>query len=287
MHKLAHLINPVLVSKGLDYSSLATAQPVTFASIQSARSQARSTADVEILAIGFPEDAAIVPAEFTVTKALQRSVLDIASFNTPRKLPILRDILATGLESTDAEYFVYTNIDIAVTQNFYIAVNTIINRGYDAFTVTRRTVPSMQWEPEDLPLIQSLVGDSHPGHDCFVFHRSILESPVLGETCVGAQYLVPPLLANLICRAKKFGRFNEFHLTFHLGDDRVWQTEKFRDYADFNFAQAAMVLQQLDALSLLVPSPLISMWIDRFAPTIAHPIGPSVHVPLWHVGDGK
>lgn len=281
MKKYAHIINPVYTVPEQDYSSLALAQPITFASLQSARNQISDTNLVEILAVGFPEDASVIPSDFTVTRPLERSVLDLADFEVKRKLPILRDILEIALASSDAEYFIYTNIDIGVVPSFYEAINTIVERGYDAFSVNRRTVPAFTTNVDDLALIQSFAGELHPGHDCFVFHRDILSDLTLHDTCVGARFLVPPFLANLVCRAKKFERFSQFHLTFHIGDDRVWNDQRFDDYTEFNASEATRTFQSLNSDNLLRPSPMFKYWMQLFLPDIRPPAGKSVHVPLW------
>ena len=161
MREISHIINPVFLSAERDFSSLAKAQPITFASLKCARQYAALSAKVGILAVGFPEEAVVVPSDFVVAKALGRSVLDIADFEVSRKLPILRDILEIVLASSGAEHFVYTNIDNGVTANFCQAINEIIDEGYDAFTITRRTIPIVTTDPYDLTLVQSLVGEPH------------------------------------------------------------------------------------------------------------------------------
>lgn len=281
MRNITHIINPVLVAREQDYSKLALAQPFTFASIQRARAFARPAVDVDVLAVGFEKDLSIVPDDFRTAVPLMRSVLDVETFNVPRRLPILRDILETAQASSDAEYLVYSNVDIGVLDNFYTVIDKVIDRGFDAFTMTRRTLPMVTTDLADLPLIQSLVGETHPGHDCFVFHRRLLDGLILGETCVGGQFLVPPFLANLVCRSKKFGRFDELHLTFHLGDDRVWKTEKFQDYADFNFKEAAKVFREFQDRSLLVSHWLVKYWLQRFTPDIEFPSTPVAGRSLW------
>lgn len=169
--------------------------------------------------------------------------------------------------------------------HFYEVVNCIVDKGFDTFTVTRRTVPLTSVDPVDLPLLQALVGEPHPGHDCFVMHRRILEELVIGDTCVGAQHLVPPLLANMICRARRFTRISDFHLTFHLGDDRVWQDARFQDYAEFNFAEAVRTIHVLNDAGLLKPSPLIRNWIARYKLDIDAPTGADIERSIWSTQD--
>ena len=64
------------------------------------------------------------------------------------------------------------------------------------------------------------VGEPHPGHDCFVFKRSLFPKFKLGTACIGAGRFGKVLITNLICHSDKFKVFKDKHLTFHLGDDR-------------------------------------------------------------------
>lgn len=279
MYRFVHMINPVRPKEGQDFSDLALAQPVTFASLKAAMAASRQ--DVRILAACFEEDIEIVPEFVELAPVLSRSVLDLADFEVPRKLPILADLIARLAAGPMADFYVYTNIDIGVQAGFYDALARLIDQGFDAFTITRRTIPRKFSKPEDLPLISALVGEQHPGEDCFVFSREILEKMILADTCVGARYLVPPLMANMVCHGRKFRRFREFHLTFHLGDDRAWITDRFRDYADFNFREAARTLQLMNEAEVLVRAPLVKEWIDRFAPDIAFPESPVRPEASW------
>ncbi len=67
-------------------------------------------------------------------------MLDCGRFAVPRKLPLIKDILGRLYDASDAEYFIYTNVNIGLMPNFYVAVNAIIESGYDAFVINRRTI---------------------------------------------------------------------------------------------------------------------------------------------------
>src|SRR5712692_535207 len=111
MIKLAHLVNPVIVPPTSD---LYVAQPITFESMRVAREFARDQVQVTLLSAQFPEDCAMVPPFFHGTRDLNRSILDLRNFRVCRKLPLLKDLLDRLYEESDADYLIYTNVDIAL-----------------------------------------------------------------------------------------------------------------------------------------------------------------------------
>ena len=134
MRTIAHIVNPVIVDESSD---LYIAQPVTFRTMEIARQRAKGTVDVELFTAQYAEDRALVPAGWTATPDLTRSVMDIVTFRHERKLPLLADILDRLYEATEAEYLIYTNVDIGLVPHFYIAVNAFIEDGADAFSIKR------------------------------------------------------------------------------------------------------------------------------------------------------
>jgi hypothetical protein len=88
------------------------------------------------------------------------------------------------------------------------------------------------------------VGEPHPGHDCFVFRRDLYPQFVLGDLCIGALYVARPLLWNL----ELFGGAEtrrDLHLTFHLGDDRLWLEDDQDEYKEHNRQQFEWVAVQI------------------------------------------
>src|SRR4030065_1772620 len=120
MRKIAHVINPVVVN---ELSDLYVAQPITFATMKTARDIASGTLEVILVSAQYPEDIPLVAKEFLLTPNLDRSVLDISTFSKKRKLPLIRDIMNRVYETSDAEYLIYSNVDIALMPHFYLAVN--------------------------------------------------------------------------------------------------------------------------------------------------------------------
>jgi hypothetical protein len=195
-----------------------------------------------------------------LTPDLDRSVLEAGSFRRARKLPFIGDILDRLYNATDADYLIYTNVDIALMPHFYLAVDRLIDCGYDAFTITRRTIPSTHRTEEQIPLMYAQVGEPHPGHDCFVFRRDVYPDYYLGEACIGASEVGKLLNLNLICHATKFGEFKDLHLTFHLGDDRIWQSPDLCDYSEHNRKVLVRGLEHFQAIRDLPDHTLVNQY---------------------------
>lgn len=213
MLRLAHILNPV---KTPDGSELAIAQPVTFESIRVARAFATG-ASVELFSASYPEDYPIIPPYFLKTPDLDRSVRDIPAFAGKKKLPFIKDILQRLYDSTDAEWLIYTNADIALMPQFYAVVAHFIEAGHDAILINRRRISRTYHSVAELPQMYSDIGASHPGYDCFVFHRDLLAHFILDEICIGVPFIEVSLLHNIITHAARLKHIDDMHLTFHIG----------------------------------------------------------------------
>ena len=243
MVKFTHIINPVKVSPSSD---LYDAQPVTFESMRIAAKNIKQAITVEHLAAFFSEDILDLPSGFIKTPVLDRSVLDFGDFYKTRKLPLLYDILERSyLAADDADYMIYTNVDIALMPFFYDTVWHLINQGYDAFIINRRSISKNHSTAGQLPLMYAEVGKQHMGWDCFVFKRKLFPSFQLGNVCIGARYVGLVLRTNMECFASNFKEFRDMHLTFHLGEDKVWKNADYSDYNEFNRVEALKCLEGL------------------------------------------
>jgi hypothetical protein len=243
MIKLAHIINPVVVPQS---SSLYFAQPVTFETMRRARDQAKMEVDISFFTAQYPEDLEIIPLDFSPTYNLERSILDFGEFKNPRKLPLLKDILDRLYAATDAEYLVYTNVDIALQSHFYIRIAEFIAAGHDAFTINRRTINGAYTSLEQLPEMHEDPGEPHRGWDCFIFRRDVYPKYILGNVCIGIPRADLVLLSNLQAYAKNFSEFRHEHLTFHIGNDRSWWGRPFLDYENHNTNEAIRILRTLE-----------------------------------------
>lgn len=236
--KIAHIINPIRVKTTSD---LYVAQPITFESLRIAQLYAANKVQVELYTAQYPEDKNIIPEFFHKTNDLKQSILDFGQFESPRKLPFLKDILDRLYETSDAEYFIYSNVDIAVQPHFYRTIHKFIENGYDAFVINRRTISNKYTSLEELDLMYSEIGESHPGHDCFVFPKKDYPKYTLGNVCLGASWVGRVLIWNLFLFAQNPVEFSRQSLTFHIGNDKVWKNKKFSAYFNFNRKEAKKI----------------------------------------------
>lgn len=260
--KIAHIINPVKVPRTSD---LYMAQPITFESMRRARKMAlKHDINIEIHYTCYEEDAGFVPNDFIPVGNLDRSVLDVGDFSRHRKLPLIKDILDRLYDKSDADYFIYTNVDISLNEGFYVEVAKIINHGCDAFVINRRTLSNKYTSISELDSMYSDKGEPHPGFDCFVFKREVYPRFDLGCVCIGANWIGRALISNLIVNSNKFKVFDDKFLTFHIGDDRSWKVKKYSDYDLHNQKIVLSFLRKTEQDGLLDKSALLGQFKDQF-----------------------
>ncbi|MFH1852173.1 MAG: hypothetical protein ABIA75_07510 [Candidatus Neomarinimicrobiota bacterium] len=202
--KIAHIINPVKIGPESD---LYIAQPITMHTMLQAQAFARNSVVVDLYTTQYKEDREIIPKGLNITEDLKRSILDIKTFKTNRKLPLIGDILNSLYTNSDSDIFIYTNVDIALKPFFYLTIKSLLELGYDGFCINRKTIPKSylginELNIANLPLLYSIEGENHPGIDCFVFQRSIYPKFQLGNICIG----FPPIGAVLFDNIKNFPR---------------------------------------------------------------------------------
>jgi hypothetical protein len=241
MVTLAHVFNPVQYPKP---SAADFAQQVALRSILAARKLAPQP--VELVSVQYAEDRAAAPDEFTQTPDLTRSVLDFGSFQPPRKLPLVADMLEEACQATAADYLIYTNNDIGVQPYFYEFIGATIEAGSEAFTINRRSIPASFSDPAELPKMYAELGEPHRGWDCFIFPREAYRKFILHHVCAGAPLMGLALLANMQAFCSTFQELRGLHLTFHLGNERGWTSRRQRAYFDHNRQQLRQVLAELE-----------------------------------------
>jgi hypothetical protein len=255
MRKIAHIVNPVIVPPSSD---LYIAQPITFESMKVARDEAAGRVDVQLFSAQFKEDIPLIPPFLIRTPDLDRSILYFASFKKVKKLPLIKDILDRLYQNSDAEYLVYTNVDIALQPHFYTEVNNLLNKGYDALVINRRTISAAYKSVQELPMMYKDHGKKHPGYDCFIFKRDLYPTFKLGRVVIGTNRIGLTLITNLISYSRKMKILGNSHLTFHIGEERAWRDSLLDDYAQFNRAE------------YLTVSKMIRSDIGRFAKYYKH-----------------
>lgn len=274
--RLAHIVNPVRVGPDSD---LFIAQPITFQTMRTAVLEAwKRGLAVELFSAQYPEDRDIVPDFFSRTPDLERSILDFRSFAKNRKLPLIKDILDRLFQASTADYFIFTNVDIALQPFFYLAVASFIQAGHDAFTINRRTIPGHYRSVAEIPLMYAEPGDEHKGYDCFVFARGMYSRFVLGEICVGTAGIGRALLANLVFYSKYFREFRDRHLTFHIGDNCDWRNTDYADYQQENWREYLRLFERLEASGGRLEPVWRSYLLD---------VGAARKFPDFHAGPGS
>lgn len=260
MKLFLHIVNPVQAPPSSD---LYRAQPITFQSMQVAKSFAESSG-VSVLqcAAFYEEDRLAVPTGFSECPVLTRSCSDFATMTPPRRLPLLADILDRGRDATAATYVIYTNVDIALMPHFYVTADYIMRQGYDAITICRRTLSQDYKGVEELPRMYADMGVNHPGTDCFIVKRELLEQFDLQNVVIGAQFVAFALRVNLHLFAKHIKEFPSLHMTFHIGDDRAWASQ--RDYSSFNAREVDAMFNALAARADLANPEKLKLFREDF-----------------------
>ncbi len=242
--RIAHIIHPVIVASTSD---LVIAQPITFETMHQAREFAHDFVEVELVATQYHDEERLpLPSSFIRARDLTRSVGDVHTFQKKKKLAIIKDIFDVLYETSTADYLIYTNVDIALQPYFYRTVAEFIKNGHDAFIINRRTIPGHYKELEDIPLMCAEIGESHPGWDCFIFHRSLYPSFKLGNACIGTDWIGRMMITNMAPLARKFKVFKDLQMTFHIGDERVWNSDIYSDYAEYNKAECGKTLLEFE-----------------------------------------
>lgn len=248
--KIGHIINPITADPE---SRSYFIQQVTLTSIEHAKQSTilypYNEIEVDIYTAQFPEDHGMVPRNFIMTRDLSTSILDYYEIANGRKLPLIAEILNRLFEASSSDYFIYSNIDIALMPTFYLNVCQQIRSGYDAFTINRRTIGNHYSNLDQLKEMYKDFGDPHRGWDCFVFRREYYPRYRFGNICVGAPHFGLVFLANLMAFASNFKFFPNEHWTFHLGNDRKWGSKVNRVYAKHNRLEALRLLRELNEIS--------------------------------------
>ena len=245
MIKMAHVINVAEITDSNKKSYLHVAQPVTARSMIIANHMAKDLVDIELWAVKHKDETVDVPDEFRWAKQIDKyayEYIDALREATPHKpLPRISDILHSLYESSDAEYFIYTNLDIALYPDFYVKVSGLISDGYDAFCINRMDLPKtykgVLLDEEKLEMAYMAEGEKHIGIDCFVFRREIVPLLKLSNVYIGFPPVGQVLKTQIELHSKKFVWVKDGRYTFHLGSDAHWQQLR-GEYPDENEKQA-------------------------------------------------
>jgi len=254
-----HILNPIV--KPPEHE-LSIAQAVTFESIKRAKAvfQSEGFGELEFICAIYPEDADALPKLGEKVTFLENSLQDLVEDRSAPKLPLISEIVERSVENSTGDYLIYSNIDIALMPFFYTAVEDLLNSGWDNLLINRRTIHPSATDPEAILGMYSLVGEPHPGYDCFVFPKEMAQQIDLGELVLGLAGYDWVLALNLWYRSKRNYTFKDAHLTFHIGDDQKWRSKAMGRFQEANYAAMQEPIAKLrrefgDHQNLLWPRP--------------------------------
>ncbi|MEM6885841.1 MAG: hypothetical protein AAF571_12500 [Verrucomicrobiota bacterium] len=228
--KISHIIKMVEICDAIKSSYLHIAQPITAKSMLRAKELASSEMEVELLAVWHQEETVELPAGFTFAGHLDRwcwNYFPELKDEKRKDLPLLGDILEKLYETSDAEWVMYTNLDIGLYPHFYLRVKEFIEAGYDAICINRVELPESYGgtliDEDNYTDYLFAKPDRHPGIDCFVFQRSIIPKLDLRGCFIG----FPPIGQVLKTQIEKHSRkplwVKDEILTFHIGKTSYWK----------------------------------------------------------------
>ncbi len=227
---ILHVINPYPADA---HSWSGKQQYATYRSMEAAKTF--YDGKIKLISIQHRDDPDLTPSGFQRGSDLDRTVQDVRQFVHPQPLPLLFDILERGAELAGPDdYIVYTNSDINLMPHFYSAVRDLINSGFDAINICRRTIGGHTRYYERSNLARCDIGSYHPGSDCFIFSRRMFEQFVRNDCCIGKLGMPQSLLCNMAACADRMLVIRNAHLTFHIGDERSWADGKSMEYQAFN-----------------------------------------------------
>lgn len=240
-----HVVNPFPAKPGSEHD---IASRITFASLRSAVEKARAQGfRIEVRAVICPGDGAAIEAPVTSTRFLQRTVMDVAALTPKRPLPLITDLLTLGADGIESTHIIFTNIDIGVQKDFYLALSDLIENRFGPetpFIVYRRNVSDRYRTADDLPEIYADPGKLAYGHDCFVIPVQYVPDLDLGRCCIGAAHFDYLLSMALDRRSGfKMARVNDRALTFHIGNAISWVRQL--DHVEFNLGESLKAIERM------------------------------------------
>jgi len=132
--------------------------------------------------------------------------------------------------------------------HFYIVVRELLDFGFDAITINRRTILDVGTVDSIGNLAYAEYGNEHPGFDCFVFTRPLYEEFKKNLACVGVALVARGLLYNMVAFSRQMLMLTNVNMTFHLGNDRPWRNSEFDEYTEFNKRQCVDTLTKLSQI---------------------------------------
>lgn len=211
--QILHILNCVNVPENTE---LGIAQKITFQTIRKALQYTKQKDSIQLIATVYDEDLPVVADFFSDSYLLKRSMQDVLPAGNGKKLPFIADILHAA-KDFECDFVLYTNLDIALMPFFYDTLFTYIDKGHDAVVINRRRINGSYSKSEELPLMYSELGDSHPGFDSFLIKKELISKFILEDICIGIPFLEGALVHNIAAFSENPLYVMDAHLTFHIG----------------------------------------------------------------------
>ena len=242
-----HIINPFTCPENSEHG---IASKITYESLRIAVGKAQSHGiHIEVNAVVLAGDEIAIKPPAKLAGHLERTIQDIRPLLPRRPFPLISDILQVGARTSNCDYLIFTNMDIAVQPDFYLRLHEIIDNRFEPdtpFIVYRRNIPDFYNSIKQLPEMYQASESCQVayGYDCFVFPKSYVAQLDLGSCCIGAAHFDYLLFIALDAisgfRAK---RINDLPLTFHIGNDIAWSSQI--DYIEHNLTESLAAIQRL------------------------------------------
>jgi len=228
--KIAHIINITEINEAKKKRHLHIAQPLTMKSMVLAKKMAKGIMEIELFAIKHKSEEVDIPEGFKWTEDMDtyawEHIKELKSVKPHKPLPRIHDIISNLYKSSDAEYLIYTNLDIALCPNFYIRVKELIEEGYESIFINRRDLPKtyhdIPLDENNLELAFTIEGLMHIGIDCCIFKRNIVPSMQFGNVFIGFPPIGQVIKSQAELHSQKSIWIKDEKLTFHIGRDQHW-----------------------------------------------------------------
>jgi hypothetical protein len=260
--RLAHLVHFF----GTTDPEHQTAQKLVAESMRRAKGYAQAdNVDVELLCVQRPQNPFDCPSGFIEAEPLTRTIHDFGDFDVPA-LPLIGDLLDRLYAASTAEYLIYSNADIVLMPHFYSAIAELIQQGYHAMEIRRRTVfgKILERNTSTLALLSAELGKEHPGHDCFIYRRDFQDQFLWHPVCVGVPMVGCAVLLNLIAATQASCHLPDLHLTFHLEDSTRWRSPSYRSAESHNRHQVRAMYRDLWTRNGSLPIAADQLFDDQF-----------------------
>lgn len=226
--KIAHIVNILEIQPKHESSYLHIAQPVTLKSMLDAKLKSKNPEDIDLIAVKHKDDNIECPKGFRMAPDLSRYCYDVfPELPKTRGLPLISDIFHALNQVSEADYYVYTNIDIGLFPDFYDFAIDTISKGINSFTINRLTmhkkINGIKLDQNNYNLVFNQEGSNHPGLDCFIFPSTKIKSIKLGNVFIGTPPIGTVIMREMQRSIKSFKSLSSnVRKTFHLGNDVSW-----------------------------------------------------------------